>query len=401
MRGAGNLFRLSTAGFLFFPAGTDFLRVDGKPYRGFFDVSLNAGGQITIVNQVAMEAYLLGVVPAEISPTSYPEFEALAAQSIAARTYALKNMGKYRSDGFDLTADTRTQVYAGVSGERDMTNDAVRRTAGVAIYYQDSLIDAMYMSTCGGKTEDFSNVFDAPPVPYLKSVFCAVENGPENGETTLSGSHELEQALLADDGSIANRNLEFARILGIADGAGFSAEYLSSPAEEDEVVRWVERARKIISKTQTGHAPSRSEITTRAGFLRYSSESLFGSEEIKRKISPSDVEYYLGNLSDGGNVPESARYAVSYLMQAGLWRPPSDNVVQPKAPIRRSEALFLLLRWVESARPETIRKGTFVGAIPLKDASAADSSIRVKWGSRTQDFDSPKTCTFSGWTRDE
>ena len=87
------------------------------------------------------------------------QFEALAAQSIAARTYALKNMGRYRSEGFDLSDDTRTQVYNGVSIEKPVTTDVVRKTAGLAIYYQGKLIDAMFMSTCGGHTEDFSNVF--------------------------------------------------------------------------------------------------------------------------------------------------------------------------------------------------------------------------------------------------
>ena len=61
-----------------------------------------------------MEEYLPGVVPAEMSPTTYPEFAALAAQSIVARTYALKHLGQYRAQGFDLTNDTRTQVYGGV-----------------------------------------------------------------------------------------------------------------------------------------------------------------------------------------------------------------------------------------------------------------------------------------------
>jgi stage II sporulation protein D len=388
LRGAGNLFRLSAAGFLFLPPNeTSFLRFNGKPYRGLFDVFLNSSGQITVVNQLGVEEYLLGVVPAEINPTSYPEFAALAAQAIAARTYALKNMGQYRSDGFDLSADARSQVYTGVSGEKDAASDAVRQTAGVAIYYQDNLIDAMYMSTCGGKTEDFSSVFDAPPVPYLTSVFCATESGPANGETTLSGTHELEKLIWADDGSVANRNLEFSRILGITDGGtGMSAEFLASPAEEDEVVRWIDKARKLSSKAPPNRIPSRADIATRAGFLRYGAESFFGSDEIKRRISPSDVEYYLGNLRDGGGVPESARYALTYLMQAGLWRPSSDNDVEPGAPIRRSEALFLLLRWVESVQPEILRKGTFAGAVPLKDVSESDATIRVKWGSRTQDF---------------
>jgi stage II sporulation protein D len=386
LRGAGNLFRLNAAGFLFLPSsGASFLRLDGKPYRGFFDVFLNPSGQITVVNQLGMEEYLLGVVPAEISPTSYPASAALAAQAVAARTYALKNMGQRRSEGFDLSPDARSQVYSGVSGERDAASDAVRQTSGLAIYYQGSLIDAMYMSTCGGRTEDFSNVFDGPPVPYLKSVFCAVENGPEAGETILLGTHQLDQVLLADDGTLANRNLEFAQLLGITDeGSRLSPELLAGPAAEDELVRWVDNARKITSKAQQAQIPSRSGIATRAGFLRYAAESFFGLDEIKRKISAGDLAYYLGNLKDGPGVPESTRHALCYLMQAGLWHPSSDNAVQPKAPVKRSEALFLLLRWVESVRPEIMRKGTFVGSVP--NASESVPLIRVKWGTQTQDF---------------
>ena len=91
---------------------------------------------------------------------TYPEPAALAAQAIAARTYALKNMGRFRAEGFDLTDDVRTQVYGGVSLEKEASSDAVRQTSGIAIYYNGSLIEAMYTSTCGGRTEDIANVFD-------------------------------------------------------------------------------------------------------------------------------------------------------------------------------------------------------------------------------------------------
>ena len=182
LRGPGNTFRLSRSGFLIQPVSpTAFISVDGKPYRGLFDINLNRNGRITVINQVGIEEYLLGVVPAEISPTTYPEFAALAAQSVVARTYALFHMGRYRSEGFDLTDDTRTQVYEGAAAEKSATNEAVRQTAGLAIYYQDKVIDAMFMSTCGGRTEDSDNVFDSAPVPYLKSVFCATESSPGKG----------------------------------------------------------------------------------------------------------------------------------------------------------------------------------------------------------------------------
>ncbi len=385
LRGPQSLFHLSGAGFLFQPANrANVISIDGKPYRGVVDISLNKNGRITAVNQLGMEEYLLGVVPAEMNPLSYPEFAALAAQSIAARTYALNSMGRFSSDGFDLSNDTRSQVYEGVAAEKDLTNEAVHRTSGLAIYYQDKLIDAMYMSTCGGRTEDYANVFDSSPVPYLVSVFCAIESGPEKGEAILQGKHDLDQVFWADDASVANRNLEFARVMGIMELSEMSPEFLAGPAERAEMIHWVGSAAKIAQKAQT--VDSASDLRTRAGFFQYAAEAFFGGAEIKRKISPRDVEYYMSNLKDGNAVPDSARMALCYLLQAGLWRPYPDNTVRPDEPMRRGDALSLLLRWVESVHPEILRKGTFISAGPMKDEPGSSSSINVKSGSRTQEF---------------
>jgi stage II sporulation protein D len=388
LRRSNDLFHLSPTGFLFMPSSNaKFISVDGKAYRGSLDVMLNKSGHITVVNQVGMEEYLLSVVPSEINPSSYPEPAALAAQSIAARTYALKNMGRYRSEGFDLSDDTRTQVYGGAAGEKSATNEAVKQTFGLAMYYQDKLIDAMYMSTCGGRTEDYSNVFDGPPAPYLKSVFCAIENGPEKGEMVIEGKHELEQIFLADDGSPANRNIEFARTLGlIQSNIEWAPEFFADRVRKDEAIRWIEAAGKIAQKTPARDAPAKGDIDTRAGFLRFAAESFFGSGEIGQKISGRDVEYYIGNLKDGNAVPEPARYALVFLLQKGLWRPYADNTVRPEDPIRRGDAISLLLRWIESAKPDVLRKGIFMGAGQNKAGSAEDPRISVKWGSRTQEF---------------
>jgi stage II sporulation protein D len=69
-----------------------------------------------------------------------------------------------------------------------------------------------------------------------------------------------------------------------------------------------------------------------------------------------------------------------------LWRPYPDNTVRPDEPVRRGDALSLLLRWVEFAHPEILRKGTFVSAGSVKDDPDSSSSINVKWGNRTQEF---------------
>jgi stage II sporulation protein D len=373
LRGPDSLFRLSEAGFLFMPSsGTSFLCVNGKPYRGLL---------------VGIEEYLYGVVPAEINPAVYPENAALAAQAIAARTYALKNVGRFRSEGFDLSDDTRTQVYGGVGAEKAATNDVVRQTHGLAIYYQDKLIDAMYMSTCGGRTEDYANVFDTAPVPYLKSVICEIESTPEKGEMILQGEHKLEQSILSDDGSMVNRNLELADILGLIEfDSKPSAEFLAGQIEQNEAIRWIENAKKIAQQTPAGESPAVANVDTRAGFLRFAAESFFGADEIRRRISPRDAEYYIGNLKDGRDVSESDRYALAYLMQSELWRPYSDNTVRPGIPVRRCDAISLLLRFIESVRPGILRKGTLVEAGLTKGDSETDSAIRVKWGNQIREF---------------
>jgi stage II sporulation protein D len=388
LRGSDEVFQISQAGFLLMPSSaTSFLCVNGKPYRGSFDVFLNNSGSITVVNQVEVEEYLLGVVPAELNPTSYPEFEALAAQSIAARTYALKNMGRFRSEGFDLSDDTRTQVYTGVSGEKAVTNDIVRQTSGIAIYYEDKLIDAMFMSTCGGRTEDVSEVYDSPPVPYLKSVSCSIESGPEKGEIFVNGKHALDAPFLADDGRLANRDLEFARILGlIAIHEEASPEYFAAPIKQDEARHWIKKAGEIAQKIPPGDLNKIADINTRAGFLQYAATSFFGMDMIRKRISSSDANYYMANLKDGNLVSESIRYILSFLLQNSLWRPNADNTISPETTMRRGDALVLLLRWIESAKPEVLRKGTFLEADAHKNDDAQSVSIKVKSGNRTQEL---------------
>ena len=333
IRGPENFFRVNRNGYLFFPSSaSSFLRLDGKPYRGILDISLNKAGQITVVNQLGMEEYLYGVVPAEISPTVYPEPAALAAQAVAARTYALKNMGRFNADGFDLTADIRSQVYGGVAMEKEATNGSVRRTYGIAIYYLGSPINAMYSSTCGGRTEDVANVFGGRPVPYLTSVFCTVENDSPNAiDSKLKGEHELSQVVFAADGMMANRNLELAVVLDLVQSEALTPEFLTGTAGGHELRSWVQKAQALANRP-SGAEISAADITSRAGFIRFAVESFFGAGELSRRISRNDVSYYLSNLKDGEQVPEAARPAMALVMQKGLWRPFPDNSARPQAP---------------------------------------------------------------------
>jgi stage II sporulation protein D len=139
------------------------LSLDGRLYRGNLQVSAQ-GGYLRIVNIAALESYLQGVVAGEM-PYSWP-LDALRAQAVAARSYALANLVKGKP--FDLYADVRSQVYLGVAGEKPSTTEAVRSTAGEVVLYAGKVASTLYFSTSGGKTASAADVFGAS-IPYLVS----------------------------------------------------------------------------------------------------------------------------------------------------------------------------------------------------------------------------------------
>ncbi|MDR1829762.1 MAG: SpoIID/LytB domain-containing protein [Candidatus Fibromonas sp.] len=139
-----------------------------KIYRGNWSV-LSTDSGLTIINTLPIEDYLKGVVPHEIGRLKQEEFEALKAQAVAARTYAYHHLGSRKSQGFDIYADTRDQVYNGKNEEDSLASEAILATDGLVIKYNGSLIEAYYHSTCGGKTET-SEVWGQESKPYLVAV---------------------------------------------------------------------------------------------------------------------------------------------------------------------------------------------------------------------------------------
>ena len=108
----------------------ELLQADATPYRGLLEVRPAEAGRLTVVNIVNLEDYLRGVVPNELSPEAFPQIEALKAQAVAARTYALAHLGDYASKGYDVCATPACQVYRGQSSEHPLTDRAVEETAG-------------------------------------------------------------------------------------------------------------------------------------------------------------------------------------------------------------------------------------------------------------------------------
>jgi stage II sporulation protein D len=139
---------------------------DGR-YRGTLQIRASALGGVSAINALGLDDYIRGVVAGEM-PSSWPQ-EALRAQAVAARTYALAT--SKAGDGFDQYADTRSQVYNGIAGETPPTDEAVAATAGEVVTYLGKPIVTYYFSTSGGRTEDVQNSFlGAAPSPYLRSV---------------------------------------------------------------------------------------------------------------------------------------------------------------------------------------------------------------------------------------
>lgn len=140
-------------------------------YGGSLVLQPNAHGEFTLVNHVPLETYLRGVVPYEIGP--HAPLQAVAAQTIIARTYALRNLRRFAVDDYQLCATVHCQVYKGLNEANATSDRAIAGTAGLVLTYENELIDALYSSTTGGITAGFEDTWNGARRPYLRPVIDA------------------------------------------------------------------------------------------------------------------------------------------------------------------------------------------------------------------------------------
>lgn len=164
--------------------GSGFVDVLGTRYRDGLEL-IRSGSAVTVINVVELEHYLYGVVPGEM-PSSF-EPEALKVQAVCARNYAMRSLGGYSQYGFDVTPDTSSQMYLGVSGETAATTAAVDATAKNVLLYDGEPALTVYSSMSGGATENVVNVWMSP-LPYL----CGVPDSYENCESIQGGTWKVE-----------------------------------------------------------------------------------------------------------------------------------------------------------------------------------------------------------------
>ncbi|MEL4894392.1 SpoIID/LytB domain-containing protein [Crocosphaera sp. Alani8] len=145
-----------------------------RRYGGNLKLQPNSYGTYTLVNDVPLETYLRGVVPHEIGPNA-PQ-NAAKAQTIIARTYALRNLRRFKADEYELCASTHCQVYYGLSETSPKADRAIAATKGLVLTYNNELVDALYSSTTGGVTASFSDAWNGEERPYLKAVIDSPKN---------------------------------------------------------------------------------------------------------------------------------------------------------------------------------------------------------------------------------
>jgi stage II sporulation protein D len=331
------------------------LSVDGATYRGLLEVLAAPDGTVTVVNAVNLEDYLRGVVPNELSPQSFPQIEALKAQAVAARTYALRNRGQFQAKGYDICATPACQVYRGRGTENPLSDRAVEDTRGVVATYRSGMINALYTSTCGGHTEDGSNIFEGEDTPYLHGVACL----PERSAWSSIRSLETPRAFAAAEG--LNRDAALLIALEVLDSRSYTQAALQGPATEEELRSWLQRAVAAVHRKGCrvdAHPP----LTRRGTFFRHLVGALCWDERAARLLAPEDASYLL-KVEDAADLAgDDERNSVALLIQEGVLSPFADNTLRPNAPVTRAQAVAALSQAVAGAGAPGIVSAEFKGA---------------------------------------
>jgi len=160
------------------PPANSLIRIDKNDYRGNIEIRKDGGGNLLIINELNVEEYLKGVLNEEISAKWHPE--AIKAQAVVARTYALYQKENRKDNPYHMEATTTDQVYGGVRREDERTNKAAKDTQGIVLTYEGKLAKVFYHSISGGITEDVTDVWGGEGNNYLKSIKCNFDKDAPN-----------------------------------------------------------------------------------------------------------------------------------------------------------------------------------------------------------------------------
>lgn len=220
-----------------------------RRYAGSLKLQPNAYGTYTLVNNVPIETYIRGVVPHELG--AWPPKASLEAQSILARTYALRNLHRFVADNYELCADTHCQVYKGLDVYPE-TDVAVAATRGKVLTYEDELIDAVYFAVSGGVTADFNDLWNGTERPYLRPVVDAANNIWDLSTNSLASEENFRRFMslqkgFNEEGWIEFRWREVVSLPGIVSYLKSYFRQKKSPFVQFETIKKVEVTERSLA----------------------------------------------------------------------------------------------------------------------------------------------------------
>ncbi|HEX9161096.1 MAG TPA: SpoIID/LytB domain-containing protein [Thermoanaerobaculia bacterium] len=343
---------------LILPVSSHTLTIAGQPYRGAARLFINPRGLLNVINELNLEDYLFGVVPAEMGPAIFDEIEALKSQAVAARTYAVRNMRNFATEGYDICPGPACQAYKGFSGENALSTQAVNDTAGLIITYGGKPIDALYTSTCGGETSDLGTMFPGRNEPYLKRARCV-----ELDMVTLAG--RADSGLLTEQEGSARL---FAALAALPDQPATWAA--------GDVERAVLAAQRLTGARETDiPKPSSSR---RGDVLRYLAAVMRIDDKARITTLPEDRRYFFPRT---GTPDDQAYLAAAFLMKFGVLPAQDIDRIDLSAAMPHEELYALLSSW--------LREHSAVQDATGKILTLNGRAVTLKAEGKTQSFTLP------------
>lgn len=354
------------------------LRFNEKPYRGQLEVFTNLNGSLTVVNVLGLEDYVRGVVPNEMSPGDSGVLEALKAQAVAARTYAVSNRGQFTAAGFDLLPTIRSQVYGGLSTEHPLSTRAVEETRGLVATYHGEPINALYTSTCGGRTENAENIFGGEAVPYLRGRECTAHAAHASlASTIIQTTREPNNLREAEHASSARESALLA-VHGFRLPPRLNDEWLAAAINAEEVRALLEVAARLARRVTPSVISN--EATRPPGFSTALALTLDGESRADVLLSTDDVSYLLA-FRDADDIPAQSRADVAMLLRDGHLTLYTDATLRPRQPMSRARAIHTVVHLLEARGLFQLQKATarppVGGTLVVRAGKAPEHAIAV------------------------
>jgi stage II sporulation protein D len=278
------------------------------------------------------------------------------------------------SQGFDILPTTRSQVYRGLTSENPLSTRAVDETRGLIATYNGEPINALYTSTCGGRTEDSEKIFNEA-IPYLRARECAAE-GATFDRFVIKTSRE--PADLQDDANVLlarDVSLLFTQNFGTL-RERVSDSWLSGDATVGEVQNWLANVARVARQTMPIATP---DVNRPPAFATALSTAVFGESRAGTLLNDADADYLLA-VKDAQDVPAPNRADVAMLLRDGYLLVYPDATLRPRTPLSRARVLHAIARLLEARNLLQLQKAnarpTNDGQLILRN-KGKDQPIRV------------------------